>query len=390
MFTYGSVCSGIEAVSVAWRGFASPLWFSEIEPFACAVLAHHYPEVPNLGDITTLPARILKREVAAPDVLIGGTPCQAFSVAGLRKSLKDERGNLTLVFVRIADAIDKVRKDDGKPPLIILWENVPGVLNTGDNAFGYFLAGLAGEENAALQPPGAKWSRAGMVHGRRYIMWRTLDAQYFGVPQRRNRVYLIATARAQCVGKILFEPESLRGNTTPGKGSEKKTTAYVESGFGAYRRSSVGGTVRANGGTQGHGSETIICVHGTQTPVVSHIAHCLGCNSRQENAVIALASNTINGQVLTGGNGNGFDMSGKCYTVASSGIHGVCYSSVVRRLTPVECERLQGFPDNWTKVPYRNQPAEKCPDTPRYKVIGNSMAVPVIQWIGLRLKTYFL
>ena len=107
---YGSVCSGIEAVSVAWQGMGfEPAWFSEIEPFPCAVLAHHYPSVPNYGDMTTLSERILSGEIEAPDILVGGTPCQAFSVAGLRNSLNDERGNLTLVFVRILNAINTIR-----------------------------------------------------------------------------------------------------------------------------------------------------------------------------------------------------------------------------------------------------------------------------------------
>ena len=134
---YGSVCSGIEAVSVAWQGMGfEPAWFSEIEPFPCAVLAHHYPSVPNYGDMTTLPERILSGEIEAPDILVGGTPCQAFSVAGLRNSLNDERGNLTLVFVRILNAINTIRRRYGLPDAVVLWENVPGVLSTRDNAFG--------------------------------------------------------------------------------------------------------------------------------------------------------------------------------------------------------------------------------------------------------------
>ena len=137
---FGSVCSGIEAASVAWNPLGwEAAWFSEIEKFPSAVLAHHYPEVINLGDMVELPKRILSGEIEAPDILCAGTPCQAFSVAGLRKSLDDDRGNLTLTFCEIADAIDQQREQ----PAIIFWENVPGVLNTKDNAFGCFLSKLS-------------------------------------------------------------------------------------------------------------------------------------------------------------------------------------------------------------------------------------------------------
>ena len=217
MTTFGSVCSGIEAASVAfaplgWRAS----WFSEIEPFPCSVLAHHYPAVPNLGDMTTIARRVLTGEVDAPDVLCGGTPCQAFSVAGLRESLSDERGNLTLRFVGLADAIDHVRGRAGKPACIVLWENVPGVLSTKDNAFGCFLAGLAGEDEP-LRPPGKGWADAGAVYGpSRAIAWRTLDAQYFGLAQRRRRVFVVASARNgfdPCT--VLFEWQGMRRDHPP-------------------------------------------------------------------------------------------------------------------------------------------------------------------------------
>lgn len=214
---FGSICSGIEAASVAW----SPLgwkaaWLAEIDKFASAVLAHHYPHVPNLGDMTTIARRVLTGEVSAPDVLCGGTPCQAFSVAGLRESLADARGNLTLKFVELADAIDHVRVRAGKPAAIVFWENVPGVLSTKDNAFGCFLAGLAGEDEP-LQPPGGKWANAGAVYGpARAAAWRTLDAQYFGVAQRRRRVFVVASARNDIdPAQILFEWDGMRRDTAP-------------------------------------------------------------------------------------------------------------------------------------------------------------------------------
>jgi hypothetical protein len=149
---FGSVCSGIEAASVAWHPLGwEAAWLAEIEPFPSSVLAHHYPGVPNLGDMTKLAARVLAHEIEAPDVLVGGTPCQAFSVAGLRQSLDDDRGQLTIKFLELADAIDNVRRTRGEPECIIVWENVPGVLSTKDNALGCFLAGLAGETEPLLQ-----------------------------------------------------------------------------------------------------------------------------------------------------------------------------------------------------------------------------------------------
>lgn len=194
--TYGSVCSGIEAASVAWEPLnMKPEWFSEIEPFPCAVLNHHWSEVKNLGDMTSITTQLKSGEVTAPDVLVGGTPCQAFSVAELRGGLSDERGQLTLSFVELADCIDEIRIKEGKEPAIIVWENVPGVLSSKDNAFGCFLAGLAGESEE-LKPTGNKWLNAGVVSGsQRTIAWRILDAQHFGVPQRCRRVFVVATAR---------------------------------------------------------------------------------------------------------------------------------------------------------------------------------------------------
>jgi len=186
---------------MGWRA----AWLAEIEPFPSAVLAHHYPDVPNLGDMTTIADKVLSGDVAAPDVLVGGTPCQAFSIAGLRQSLDDSRGQLSLEFVRLANAIDSARSAAGKQPAIIVWENVPGVLNTKDNAFGCFLAGLAGE-SSALQPAGGKWTNAGCVFGpQRAVAWRVLDAQFHGVPQRRRSGFVFASARdAFDPAEILF------------------------------------------------------------------------------------------------------------------------------------------------------------------------------------------
>lgn len=219
---YGSICSGIEAASVAWSSLGwQAAWFSEIEPFACALLEHHYPNVPNIGDMTAITSKILSGQVQAPDILVGGTPCQAFSTAGLRGSLDDERGNLTLKYVEILNAIDFNRARAGQRPSIAIWENVPGVLNTKDNAFGCFVGALSGE-TCALQPAGGKWSNAGCVYGpTRTVAWRVLDAQHFGVAQRRERVFVVASARdGFSVEQVLFERESVRRDFAPSRGSQ--------------------------------------------------------------------------------------------------------------------------------------------------------------------------
>jgi len=221
---FGSVCSGIEAASVAWHPLGwEAAWLSEIEPFPCAVLKHHYPQVPNLGDMTLLPNRIASGEIEAPDVFCGGTPCQAFSVAGLRQSLDDSRGNLSLIFCEIANAIDNIRLIQQSNPAIIFWENVPGVLNTKDNAFGCFLAGLAGESDALI-PSGGRWTDAGFIDGpKRAVAWRVLDAQYFGLAQRRKRVFVVASARDDFdPAEVLFEFDGVRRDIAPSRETRKK------------------------------------------------------------------------------------------------------------------------------------------------------------------------
>ena len=386
--------------------------FSEVEPFPSAVLKHHYPDVPNHGDMMLLPSKIRNGEVEAPDLLCGGTPCQAFSVAGLRRSLDDARGNLSLTFCEIANAIDSVRKQ----PAIIFWENVPGVLNTKDNAFGCFLGALAGEDDA-LVAPGGRWANAGFVDGpQRAVAWRVLDAQYFGVAQRRRRVFVIASARADFdPATVLFEFEGVRRDTAPSRKAGQVAPTIPS-------RSTAGG---------GLGTD-FDCDGGLQPYTV---ANCLtqrmhkGINSTLDEgqtpglAPIALAENTIGRQPHNGGNGDGFTEGGPMYTLNATGVHGivqpvafqlagdrdnpsvsvneqtafclpanpmsdrgqsVAINMAVRRLTPVECERLQGFPDNYTNIPWRKQP--ESPDGPRYKALGNSWAVPVVRWIGERIE----
>lgn len=219
ILTYGSVCSGIEAVSVAWHSLPlTPLWFSETEPFPSAVLEQRWPQVPNLGDMTNLAQRIVDEEIPAPDILVGGTPCQSFSIAGRRHGLSDSRGQLIIAFVELADAIDKKRGERGESPCLIIWENVPGVLSSKDNAFGSFTGALAGE-SGALQSAGKRWTNAGCIYGpTRTVAFRLLDAQFFGLAQRRKRLFVVASARNDVdPAEILFECEGVRRHSPPGR-----------------------------------------------------------------------------------------------------------------------------------------------------------------------------
>ena len=236
---YLSVCSGIEAASAAWHELGwRPLAFSEIEPFPRAVLAHHFPDVPLHGDFTVLRDQPW---IVDGDLLVGGTPCQAFSVAGLRGSLADARGNLTLEFVRLANAIDDLRRAAGRAPTWIVWENVPGVLSVADNAFGSFLGGLVGSDAAIEPPPGRGWTDAGVVHGpRRCAAWRVLDAQHFGVAQRRRRVFVLARGGAgdwAAADALLPVMESVRWHPAPRREAREGSAA------GAAPRTQGGGGI---------------------------------------------------------------------------------------------------------------------------------------------------
>lgn len=443
---YGSVCSGIEAASKAWEPLGwKPAWFSEIEPFPSAVLAHHWPEVTNLGDMTKIADAVRAGDVEAPDVLVGGTPCQAFSIAGLREGLSDDRGQLTLSYVELANAIDTKRRELGEPESIIVWENVPGVLSSKDNAFGCFLAGLAGE-SSELQPAGGKWTHAGCVSGpERVIAWRVLDAQFFGVAQRRRRVFVVASARKGFdPAAVLFEFDSVRRDSAPRRETQKAVAALTARGVGTCgaddNQAQAGHLIAFGGGnTTGHIDVATACtahgvrmdfdtetfaVHGTQDPDINReLAHTLGRNNGQENACIAFsykdngadATPDLSPTIRAGNHdkshansgqppaiayafkaGQGAKAGGIGYaeeqsptlTSASSGTNlapAVMHGVAARRLTPIECERLQGFPDNHTLIGWRGKDADECPDGPRYKAIGNSMAVPVMRWIGERI-----
>ena len=539
---YLSVCSGIEAASVAWHPLGwKPLAFSEIEPFPRAVLAHHYPDVPLYGDFTKL--RDMPFIVDA-DVLVGGTPCQAFSVAGLRKSLDDDRGNLSLEFVRLADAIDDVRHAAGREPGIVVWENVPGVLSVRDNAFGCFLTGLSGDTTTYI-PPKGKWTDAGVVAGpKRTVAWRIFDAQYFGLAQRRRRVFVVASARDGFdPAAVLLEFEGLRRDSPPrrearqdaaadaapgagdrrshwdgvehphptlnqsfntgaigysnqelfsqrgaglvgaastgeishclnaggmgrqdyetetlvthalraegfdasedgtGRGTPLVPVAFSAKDHGADATEELSPTLRAmphdashaNGGGQmavavplqevgkrtgistddpragigiGQDGDPMFTLQAGAQHGVAHEAYAVALRGRDGGGTAELGDEVQNALRASQGGGDKPHVLAAAfkYTMGSKA-HGIGYAEeqsstldtrpesnavvtphmAVRRLTPVECERLQGFADNYTRIPWRGKPAEECPDGPRYKALGNSMAVPCMAWIGRRI-----
>ena len=429
---YGSVCSGIEAASKAWEPLGwKPAWFSEIEPFPSAVLANHWPEVTNLGDMTKISDAVRTGDVEAPDVLVGGTPCQAFSIAGLREGLSDDRGQLTLSYVELANAIDAKRRERGEPEAIIVWENVPGVLSSKDNAFGCFLAGLAGE-SCELQPAGGKWTHAGCVSGpERVIAWRILDAQFFGVAQRRRRVFVVASARKGFdPAAVLFELDSVRRDSPPHRETQKAVAALTARGVGTCgaddNQAQAGHLIAFGGGnTAGHIDVATACtahgisldfdtetfaVHGTQDPDTNReLAHTLGRNNGQENAIVtepftlAIRGRSEGSTVEVRNDGTANALLTPNGGRAGMGVGAIGWGMQVRRLTPRECERLQGFPDDHTLIEYGRKVSpekmdrdfakylmrggkmtfEECcgraADGPRYKAIGNSMAVPVMR-----------
>jgi len=432
---YLSVCSGIEAATVAWHDMGwQPAAFSEIEPFPSAVLAHHYPTVPNVGDMT----KYKEWDIGAIDLLVGGTPCQSFSVAGLRKGLADPRGNLALVYLGIADLFK---------PKWIVWENVPGVLSSGGGRdFGSFLGALAQ-----------------LGYG---FAYRVLDAQWFGVAQRRRRVFVVGyLGDWRPAAAVLFERQSLSGHPKPSreKGEdpaksimaspsqrldptletmisvgilEIKATTYSTPKIGTIKQDSVASCVTKN---TGGGGETqnpafvmqpipfditqISCPHNYSRPESGDPCHPLAAGAHPPAIAQPIPLNSMNcfrSPDAAASTGCGLGEEGEAmFTISKTNHHAVAQpiavdvynqaidgqtaatlteacggsntsgpkvmqSMAVRRLTPVECERLQGFPDNYTEIPWRGK--AETPDGPRYKALGNSMAVPVMRWIGQRIQ----
>ena len=468
---------------LGWR----PLAFSEIEAFPRAVLKHHYPDTPCHGDFTTL-----KDEpwIVDADMLCGGTPCQAFSVAGNRQSLADDRGNLTLQFVLLADAIDHLRSTAGREPAWILWENVPGVLSTSDNAFGAFLGGLCGRSAPIPEPEGG-WTRAGVVDGpSRCAAWRTLDAQHFGLAQRRQRVFVLAlggAGRWAAADALLPIIESGCWHPAPSRGKGKGIANDAARSVAIRGREGVpqaelgddkaNTIVTPNGARGGVGVGAvlapIIMAHGqANAEVVSDGSPSLTCNHEAPivfaRAQVTSVANRINPQpgdpchtlhrheppllvrMREGKEGGGkgpLVSEDQSLTLATAndqvlcthevvgamcaesgpnthGSRGVCstqtmlqgyiqptQSMQVRRLTPVETSRLQGFPDTHCHIPtgkWRRIPADEAAylqrhglhaeqrgddwftnvaaDGPIYKAHGNSWAVPCARYIGERIK----
>lgn len=314
---YLSICSGIEAATVAWRPLGmEAVAFAEIDAFPCQVLQHHYPDVVNLGDITSVDWGAYEA-----DIVVGGTPCQSFSIAGRREGLGGVSG-LVREYFRLLETIH---------PTWFVWENVPGAVSSN-----------GGKDFAEIL---SKWNDLGYC-----VAWRVLDSQYFGTPQRRCRVFAVGhSSNWRNPIKVLFEPDSLRGNIKQGSKARKDDTTNAESGvgkagwyrlvsFGEYKNSGFSSTLQARDYKY---VTDIICA--PVAPTISSSGPPYSRTGNQRTELDALV-----------------------------------YDKKVRRITPLECERLQGFPDNYTNIP-------GATDGKRYKALGNSMAVPVMRWIGNRI-----
>jgi len=406
---YGSVCSGIEAATVAWHPLGwQPQWFAEISPFPCRVLAHHYPHVPNLGDMTRLNDNKIFNE-STINVLVGGTPCQSFSLAGLRAGMADERGNLALEYCRVLIA---------KRPRWFVWENVPGVFSSFSNeTTGDDYSGIEpGNERCITETSDFATLLAAFQECGYSCCWRVYDSQYFGVAQRRRRVFVVGYLGNDWRPPfaVLFDAESLRGNTKKGRKTGEEIAGTIEACAGRSRGAgtnagmiTVAGTLDAR--TKGGGfpgSDGAMSGHVIPWPadkactLNAAFGKKLGLEDQHINSVAPLfvpmafmhgqsASGDIGyGEVTpvaiqtshTKSNGSGINETGLSYTLDNSGTPPAVLSQnlSIRRLTPLECERLQGFKDNYTNIP-------GAKDSPRYEAIGNSMTRQVMEHIGKRI-----
>ena len=426
---YGSICSGIEAATVAWSPLGwKPAWFAEIDAFPCELLSYRYPGVTNHGDFT----KITKEQSGPIDLLCGGTPCQDFSVAGLRAGLDGARGNLTLEFVALAGRLR---------PRWLVWENVPGVLSIDEGrAFGAFLGRLA---------------ECG--YG---FAYRVLDAQYFGVPQRRRRVFVVGyLGDWRPPAAVLIERESFAWSPAPSREKREEVAGTLGGGSGSRGwcpdtdrmtfAPEVGYSLNAHGGSGRSDGEFETFVASIAAPLTSNpygdhesresllVAHSLrseGFDASEDGTgrgipLVPMAYPILEAGARTGKStdepraGIGIGQDGDpMYTLQAAKQHAIAFTErgreqgrtiehqeelsycltnpgsggrthsrqvmtpqmAVRRLTPRECERLQGFPDDWTLIPRKN--GKLAADSPRYKAIGNSWAVPVARWIGQRIQ----
>lgn len=326
--TFGSVCSGIEAASFVLEPMGvKPLWLSEIEDFACRFLSNKYPHIPNKGDMNDIPQMLKAGLIEAPDLLCGGTPCQAFSLAGLKNGLDDHRGQLTLKYIDILNEIDIIRASQGKQPACFLWENVEGVLTDKTNAFGCFIAGLAGyDEPIAV----TKWPYAGIIHGKtRNVAWRVMDAKYFGLPQQRRRLYVIGGGKDFYPENVLFEIGEIFADPY------KVENTVSMSLFGDLFTKSI---------------------------VPTELTRVINDNDIE---VFRTYTDCLYAAYGTKWNGNAAAFNGSLF---------VAQNGRLRRLTNIECERLMGFPDNYTSL-------KGATLTNRYHSTGNSWAVNVIRWL---------
>jgi DNA (cytosine-5)-methyltransferase 1 len=474
-FKMGTFCSGIAAPEMAAKDLFEPIFFSEIEPFPCAVLSHHWPGVPNLGDMTAsdLVGRIAA--IGLPDIIVAGLPCQPFSVAGLRKGEKDSR-NLTTTFIEVSHAINDLRRAAGKPALCALVENVPGLLSDRGNAFGCFLGGLVGAMDALPPPADGSWPGEGMVQGpRARAAWAVLDAQWFGLAQRRKRVFVVVDF-GNCVdpAAVLLEPDRLRGDTPPrretGERPAPTISARTKGGGGlgtdfdcdgGLIAAEVAPTLNAhfggkmglenqhiNGGCglfvshtlKGEGFDASEDGTGRGTPIVPVVAGTVkacrdsgGWSNSADHAAagymipvafdckgteVQYSTDGSHPTLRSMGHSNSHQNAGGHAAVAEPfvmmergradgrsleyrqdgtanailtpngerggfGIGAIAAPLAVRRLMPVECARLQGFPDDHAAITYRGKPAA---DGNQYKAFGNSMAVPCVAWILSRMK----
>lgn len=344
------------------------LWSADVEPFPNAVRAYHWPQVMNLGDVTA-PDFLERAQASGPlDLLLGGPPCQDFSIAGLRAGLAGTRGNLTLRWLEIIHALR---------PAFCLTENVPGWLTVnGGHAFSEFLTGLVGHDTAIVPPRecGGRWTNAGMVAGRLgRAAWRTLDAQYFGLAQRRQRVFVVFCPGDEAdPAQVLLERKGVCGNTAPGRETGQDVAPPIT-------RGSPGGR------TYGLDADTAegVIAYGGGASDIAHTLRADGFDAGEDGTgrgtplvPIAFPANLSGTQCASS-----VDIAG---ALGSLNPTAITVGYAVRRITPREADRLQGFPDDHGLIPWRGKPAA---DGLRYKAIGNSMAVPVIRWIIDRIAT---